>query len=307
MIMNSAVKNKMRRFLTAVFVVSTAAVVFLTAPLSAQAVDSLAIRFSAMTAITGYEHAMTDSLLALLPGSARDRSGNVTLTLGRGEPRRVVYCAVDEPGYVVGNITDDGYLQLRRVGAASQNPVLYDQQLEGHRVTLFGRRGAIPGVVGVRSTHLSRGRPAATDPPFTVDNAFVDVGATTREEVTRLGIAVLTPVALTKRPHLYGQRLLAAPAAGRRASCAALAAAALSKPRVVGTVIVAFVVGTVYNRDDLRAVANLHGPIDQVRESTMPLFVSATVKFPDTAIETVDLAEAQDSMKEIVRWMGAAR
>jgi len=44
------------------------------------------VRFAGMTAVTGYEQAMTDSLLALLPGSTRDRIGNVTLTLGRGAP-----------------------------------------------------------------------------------------------------------------------------------------------------------------------------------------------------------------------------
>ncbi len=85
--------------------------------LTAQSVDSLALRFSAMTAVTGYEQAMADSLVALLPGSARDRAGNVTLTLGRRAPRRLVSCPLDEVGYVVGNVMDDGYLTLRRVGA----------------------------------------------------------------------------------------------------------------------------------------------------------------------------------------------
>ena len=49
-------------------------------------VDRLAFRFAAMTAVTGLEQAMGDSLLALLPGSTRDRAGNVTLTLGQGAP-----------------------------------------------------------------------------------------------------------------------------------------------------------------------------------------------------------------------------
>jgi len=126
--------------------------------LALQNPDSLAIRLSAMTAVTGYEQAMTDSLLALLPGSTRDRIGNVTLTLGRGTPKRLIACGLDEVGYVVGNITDDGYLLLRRVGVSRTN-ALFDQQLEGHRVTVFGRRGPVPGVVAVRSTHLTRGRP----------------------------------------------------------------------------------------------------------------------------------------------------
>jgi putative aminopeptidase FrvX len=260
-----------------------------------------------MTAITGYEQAMTDSLLALLPGSTRDRGGNVTLTLGRGSPNRVVFCPLDEVGYVVGNITDDGYVTLRRVGAAPLPNPIFDQQLEGHQVTLFGGRGPVPGVVGVRSTHLTRGRPAATDQPFTVDDAVVDVGASSRDEVLRLGVALLTPVALTKRPHVYGRRLVAAPAAGRRVACAALARAVLSKPRVQGTVLVAFVVQTLYQRDDLATLRSLHGPIDTVTASTLPLFAKVPVTFEDTTVETVDLADADALVKSLIQWFGTVR
>lgn len=263
------------------------------------------MRFAAMTAVTGYEQAMTDSLLALLPGSARDRAGNVTLTLGRGAPRRLVFCPLDEVGYVVGNITDDGYVSLRRVGAVPRPNPFFDQQLEGHRVTLFGRRGPVPGVVAVRSTHLARGRPAATEPPFTVDDAYVDVGASSRDEVLRLGIAILAPVSLAKRPHRYGDRLIAAPAAGRRAACAALAAAVLSRPRVRGTVVVAFVVQSLYTRDiGLGGIKNLHGPIDNVQESTMPLLARVSVKFDDTAVETVALRDVEALVTDLVRWIG---
>ena len=271
--------------------------------LALQHPDSLAIRLSAMTAVTGYEQAMTDSLLALLPGSTRDRIGNVTLTLGRGSPKRLIVCSLDEVGYVVGNITDDGYLLLRRVGVSRTN-ALFDQQLEGHRVTVFGRRGPVPGVVAVRSTHLTRGRPAANDPPFTVDNAYVDVGATSRAEVLALGVDVLTPVALTKRPERYGDRagLLAAPNAGRRAACAALASAALSKPRARGSVVVAFTVQGLYaDTAGLNAVKALQGPFDESRQVSLP------VKFADTAVETVTLRDVDALVTDIVRWIGGSQ
>lgn len=272
------------------------------AALSVQNVDGLAERFAAMTAVTGYEQAMGDSLLALLPGSTRDRIGNVTLTLGRGAPKRLVSCALDEIGYAVGNITDEGYLTLRRIGAVPRAYPLFDQQLEGHRVTLFGRRGAVPGVVGVRSTHLARGRPAATDPPFTVDNAFVDVGARSRDEVQALGIGLLTPVSLAKRPHRYGDRLLAAPNAGRRAACAALAAAVLSRPRVQGTVVVAFTVQSLYNDTaGLKAVKTLLGPFAGAREATL------TTGHTGTAVETVALRDVEALAADLARWIGAPR
>ena len=271
--------------------------------LALQNPDSLAIRLSAMTAVTGYEQAMTDSLLALLPGSTRDRIGNVTLTLGRGTPKRLIACGLDEVGYVVGNITDDGYLLLRRVGVSRTN-ALFDQQLEGHRVTVFGRRGPVPGVVAVRSTHLTRGRPAANDPPFTVDNAYVDVGATSRAEVLALGVDVLMPVALTKHPERYGDRagLLAAPNAGRRAACAALASAALSKPRARGSVVVAFTVQGLYaDTAGLNAVKALQGPFDESRQVSLP------VKFADTAVETASLRDVAALVTDIVRWIGGSQ
>ena len=272
--------------------------------LSAQTVDSLAVRFAGLTAVTGYEQSMTDSLLALLPGSTRDRTGNVTLTLGRGAPKRLVYCALDEVGYVVGNITDDGYVLLRRVGGGARLYPLFDQQLEGQRVTLFGRRGAVPGVVAVRSTHLTRGRPTRDEPPFTVDNAYVDVGAGSRDEVLALGVSILTPVSLTKRPHRYGDRggLLAAPNAGRRAACAALVSAALSRPRVRGTVVVAFTVQSLYaDTAGLKTVLNLQGPFTENR------LVGVPSKFPDTTVETVGLREVDALMADIVQWIGGSQ
>ena len=272
--------------------------------LALQNPESLSVRFAGMTAITGYEQAVTDSLLVLLPGSTRDRTGNVTLTLGRGSPKRLVYCNLDEVGYVVGNITDDGYILLRRVGGGVRLYPLFDQQIEGHRVTLFGRRGAVPGVVAVRSTHLTRGRPSRDEPPFSVDNAYVDVGAVSRDEVLALGVSVLTPVSQTKRPHRYGDRagLLAAPNAGRRAACAALASAALARPRVNGTVVVAFTVQSLYaDTAGLKTVVNLQGPFTDARLVTMPS------KFVETTVETVTLKDVDALMADVVRWIGGGQ
>ena len=263
--------------------------------------DRLALRFASMTAVTGLEQSMVDSLRALFPGSTRDHVGNVTLTLGQGSPKRLFTCPLDEVGYVVGNILPDGFLLLRRVGGAGRTASpLFDQQLEGHRVTVFGARGAVPGVVAVKSTHLTRGRsaPGTPDPVFTVDNAYVDVGATSAAEAQGLGIAVLAPVSLAKRPQLYGERLLAAPVAGRRAACAALAAAVQAKPKVKGTVVVAFTVQSLYTSNaGLASVKALLGPFDDIKTAALP------ARYADTAVETVALADADRLVREILQWM----
>jgi putative aminopeptidase len=291
------------------YVARAAAWIFLAAyplsPLTAQGpqdIATLTTRFASFTAVTGYEQAVADSLVALLPGSARDRAGNVVLTLGRSAPKRLAVCPLDETGYIVGNITADGYLTLRRLGRPGV--ALFDQQLEGHRVTLFGRRGPVPGVVAVKSTHLQRGRPAATEPPFTVDDAYVDVGASSAAEARALGLDVLTPVALTKRPLRYGDKgaFLAAPSAGRRAACAALAAAVLAKPGVKGTVVVAFTVQSLQTSEaGLNTVKRLLGPFDDVTVA------SVAAKFGDTPVETVSLSDVDALMKRLEAWMRGAQ
>jgi putative aminopeptidase FrvX len=208
------------------------------APLAAQSADSLALRLAAMTAVTGYEDAMADSVRAALPGSRADRAGNVVWSRGSGEPVRVAVCPLDEVGYVVGAVTAEGYLTLRRVGATPVGP-LFDQFLEGQRVTVWGRRGPVPGVVGVKSTHLQRGRAVGADDPFTLDNAFVDVGATTAAQAASLGVELLVPVARAKRPHRYGEGLVAAPFAVQRSACAALLAAVRRRPDGGGGTVMA--------------------------------------------------------------------
>jgi putative aminopeptidase FrvX len=129
-----------------------------------------------------------------------------------------------------------------------------------------------------------------------VDDAWVDLGATARAQVESLGVHVLAPVALAKRPARYGADLLAAPVAGRRAACAALLAAAVAPPPIQGTVVVGFAAQTLLpGRPGAAALAALHGPFAAQREVTL------ATAFPETAVETVSL----DSMRAQVAALGA--
>ena len=229
-------------------------------PIRAQAPDAgtLAVRFTRMTAVTGFERAALDSVAGLYLDAQRDRAGNVVVDRGRGAATLIV-CPFDEVGYVVGGIRDDGWLTLRRVGARAPS-VLFDQYLEGQRVTVWGRRGALPAVVGVRSTHLTRGR-TTNDAPFTVDDAFVDIGASNAAEARAAGVDLLAPVAKLKDATRYGTDLLAAPSAGRRAACAALASASVSGfTAAPGRIVVAFAVEQEQGQRGLRTLMNNAGP-----------------------------------------------
>jgi putative aminopeptidase FrvX len=291
----------------------------LVSPVSGQVVAPAALveRFAAFSAVTGFEQAVVDTLLGgLLPGATRDRSGSAVLVLGSGLPRRLVACPLDEPGWVVGRVQSDGYLTLRRAPGRWPSP-LFDQQLEGHRITLFGRWGPVPGVVAVRSVHLARGRDAGADGPFSVDDARVDVGAARAEGARALGVDVLTPVLLTKKPLRYGSDLLAAPMAGRRAACAALVLAALESKPGSGTVVVAFVTEQNLSQRGLRTVRRTQGPFAEERlvdggtgvpgvpsENTEGWLLPAA--YPSTAVETVSLAGADSLRARIGRWIVGA-
>ena len=295
-------------------------------------VAALATRLAALTAVTGYEQAMVDTMLRLLPGGTRDRAGNARLQLGGGSVKRLVVCPLDEPGYVVGSIRGDGYLRLRRVpGRVSP---LFDQQIEGQRVTVQGR-GPVPGVVAVRSIHLTRGRSAPSDLPFTVDDAYVDVGAGSRSQVTALGVRVLAPVTLTKRPHAYGHGLLAAPEVGRRTACAALVLAvgqSIVRAKAIPPVTVAFAVEQELSQRGLATLANELGPFEETilvdgrtgkrgaleegpDSSTAARWPrlgrvtrwSLPVRYAGTPVETVALADADSLRSALVRWIGGDR
>jgi putative aminopeptidase FrvX len=293
--------------------------------------SNLAVRFASLIAVTGYEHAAVDTVLRLLDGAGRDRAGNARLQLGGGSrsSRRLVVCPLDEPGYVIGRIRGDGYLTLRRV--PGQVPFLFDQQIEGQRVTIEGVRGPVPGVVAVRSIHLTRGREGPAEAPFSVDEAFVDVGAGSPTEVDRLGIRVLSSVTLTKRPHRYGQGLLAAPVAGRRAACAALLLAVRQsrlQAKLLPPVTVAFAVQHQLSRRGVATLGHAAGPftetvlVDAVpgalggvrrgavrdtvwsRELGRVVQWSLPVRFAGTPVETVSLADADTLRAWLARWIG---
>ena len=200
----------------------------------AQSVDARAsahadavAQWIALAAPPGVERAATDIISASIPGWTRDRLGNLIIRRGSGSPRRVIACGLDESAYVVSEITADGYVRLQSSGRARRSP-LWDQFHEGQRVRIITRTGARPAVVAVRSTHLWRARPSS-EPLVRVEDLWVDVGARSRPEAGQLGIALLDPV-IREWPAWLFADVVAGPAAGDRASCAAVAGTASGTP-----------------------------------------------------------------------------
>ena len=188
-----------------------------------------------LIATPGYEKFATERILSAAHGWTRDRTGNLVKRVGDGSPRRVLACGIDESGYAVSEITEDGYLRVHMNGNG-RHPALWDQYHEGQRVVVLAvdrssvlKTRPVPGVFAVRSNHLWRKR-VADDQPTSIENLWLDVGARSRAEVERMGISVLDPVVRDWPEWTYAD-YVSGPAAASRAGCAAIVAASATNNR----------------------------------------------------------------------------
>ena len=117
-----------------------------------------------------------------------DGSGSVFCERGEG-PRVMVAGHMDEVGFLVQNITPDGFLQFVAVGG------WWEHSLLSQRVEIRTRAGdKILGVVASRPPHFLPASQRSQIIPL--DQMFIDVGASSREEVERnMGIHLGDPIA----------------------------------------------------------------------------------------------------------------
>ena len=284
----------------------------------------------ALDAPPGHEAAAAAQLTRALPGWTSDRWGNVIKRAGSGTPRRVVACALDWSAYVVSQVTDDGYLRLRRTGTPAHQ--LWDQFNEAQRIKVFTARGVRAGVVAVANGHFAR-QHRADSLAATVDQLWVDIGASSRADVEKLGVALLDPV-MPDRPLWTYASYAAGPGAGARAGCAAVASAAsaatpapasgetiyvISTQRIFGWVGLAAALSSLGHIDQLSLVdagrglrvaqrlvtARLPQPLRALNGHVSTDDMSAmnpAVRFAGSLVESIDSTEAN----ELLQWVSKA-
>ncbi|PSQ80844.1 MAG: endoglucanase [Bacteroidetes bacterium QS_1_63_11] len=115
-----------------------------------------------------------------------------TLEGTAGEPPRVMLDAhVDEIGFMVRHITDDGFIHINRIGGSDRAIA------RGLRVRILGDDGPVTGVVGNTAIHI---RDTKNETMPKVHELFVDIGATSEEEVHDRGIRVGHPMVFDVGP-----------------------------------------------------------------------------------------------------------
>ena len=164
---------------------------------------SLLCRLSAASCVTGREGAVSltrEAVKPFAPAAYLDRLGNLVAPVQPARPgglHLMVEAHLDEIGFAVTAVDDDGFLRVGRAGG----PDL--RVLPGQEVTVFGRQELF-GIFCCTPPHLSR--PEDRRKPPEADGLAVDVGLP-RERVVEL----VTPgdiVTLRRQPaELLGGRL----------------------------------------------------------------------------------------------------
>jgi len=192
-------------------------------PAGAQSLQQDLEKFVGTPAVPGHEQSLTAEIRARTKqfSPQADNLGNLYVTLGSGAPHRLIATPMDEPGYVVSGITDDGYLRVQRLPQTAPH-ALFDLLHAAQPVVIGTRKGkSVPGVVAGLSTHLQPARigaPRGAHP----DEMYIDIGASSAAEVRQAGVDLLDPVALERRLLDLGFGRWTAPAIGDRFGCAAL-------------------------------------------------------------------------------------
>ena len=125
---------------------------------------------------------VVDEFSALGAGIEYDGLGSVLATLrgNAGGPRVMVTAHMDEVGLMVQYITADGFIRVKTLGG------VLEQALPDQRWTILGRNGPVMAVSGLRTTHVLPAAQRAS--VWSLEDTFLDVGASSREEVERMGI-----------------------------------------------------------------------------------------------------------------------
>lgn len=175
----------------------------------------------------GNEQTLAIEVAAALPAGLRvekDPFGTLFVRSGNGVPDVAIFVALDGYGWFVSGITPEGYLTLDRPGPPPHPG--FDTFLLGSPVVVVTRQGVLKAVVAQPAVHLlTAERRRMLLENFSLETAYVDIGARSAEEARAKGVEILDAVEL--RPdltELAGGRW-AGPSLGAKAAVAVLAAA----------------------------------------------------------------------------------
>lgn len=171
--------------------------------------------------LPGFEHEVSGVLERMFSPLAetvgKDKLGSLIAkkTGDATGPRIMIAGHMDEVGFLVSHITDEGFLRFQTLGGWWEHVML------AQRVTVKTRKGDIPGLIGSKPPHVLSGdeRRKVADKK----DMFIDIGAKDKDEVEALGVTPGDPVVpVCPLTVMANDRYLMAKAWDNRIGCAAI-------------------------------------------------------------------------------------
>lgn len=171
-------------------------------------------------AVSGDEQEVRQILTQQLKHHADDISfdglGSFIARKGTRGPKVAVVGHMDEVGFMVTHISEQGFIRFETIGS------WWSQSMLNHRVTVRTRRGEkIPGVIGSIAPHALSEKQKLQ--PLSFDEMFIDIGANSREEVHDRGIDIGDFVSPEANFARWGEDKIVGKALDNRVGCALMA------------------------------------------------------------------------------------
>ncbi|MFG6119036.1 M42 family metallopeptidase [Thalassobacillus sp. B23F22_16] len=154
--------------------------------------------------ITPYaDEVYTDNLGSLIAKKSGDTNG----------PKVMVAGHLDEVGFMVTRIDDNGFVYFQTVGG------WWSQVMLAQRVTIVTREGTVTGVIGSKPPHILP--PEARKKPVEIKDMFIDIGASSKDEAKEFGVRPGDSVApYFEFTQMKNEKMLLAKAWDNRIGCA---------------------------------------------------------------------------------------
>jgi len=181
--------------------------------------DELLRKLIEVPGVSGCEDRVRACIESHLPpgmATATDSMGNLVVTLGSGEGGPLFVAHMDEIGFVVSEVREDGYLRLKPLGGIDPRTVF------GRSLRVITQSREVAGVLAVKPPHLMQDRKKEMGEVPAVTDLLLDIGARSAEEVEALGVKVLDFAVVSKQPLTLHGGLLCARALDDRLGCAIL-------------------------------------------------------------------------------------
>jgi len=141
--------------------------------------------------VSGYEKPIAEIIekyFATLGIIHKDQIGSIIVEKNGSNksPRLMLAAHMDEIGFMVRYLSNDGYIRFLPLGG------WFDQVLLGQRVIIKTKIGDITGVIGVKPPHLL----TAEEKKKVIEknDMYIDIGATSREELDQAGVRIGDPI-----------------------------------------------------------------------------------------------------------------